>query len=29
MASITGERPDMIETIAKAGIAVDVDGFSI
>jgi 2-dehydro-3-deoxyphosphooctonate aldolase (KDO 8-P synthase) len=28
-AGITGGRPDMIETIAKAGIAVGVDGFSL
>jgi 2-dehydro-3-deoxyphosphooctonate aldolase (KDO 8-P synthase) len=25
-AGVTGGRPDMIETIAKAGIAVGVDG---
>jgi 2-dehydro-3-deoxyphosphooctonate aldolase (KDO 8-P synthase) len=28
-AGITGGRPDMIETIAKAGIAVGVDGIFI
>jgi 3-deoxy-D-manno-octulosonic acid (KDO) 8-phosphate synthase len=26
MAGVTGGRPDMIETVAKAGIAVGVDG---
>ena len=29
MAGVTGGRPDMIETIAKAGIAVGVDGIFI
>jgi 2-dehydro-3-deoxyphosphooctonate aldolase (KDO 8-P synthase) len=29
MAGVTGGRPDMIETIAKAGIAVGVDGLFI
>jgi 2-dehydro-3-deoxyphosphooctonate aldolase (KDO 8-P synthase) len=28
-AGVTGGRPDMIETIAKAGIAVGVDGIFI
>ena len=29
MTGVTGGRPDMIETIAKAGIAVGVDGIFI
>jgi 2-dehydro-3-deoxyphosphooctonate aldolase (KDO 8-P synthase) len=29
MAGVTGGRPDMIETVAKAGIAVGVDGIFI
>jgi 2-dehydro-3-deoxyphosphooctonate aldolase (KDO 8-P synthase) len=29
MVGVTGGRPDMIETIAKAGIAVGVDGIFI
>jgi 2-dehydro-3-deoxyphosphooctonate aldolase (KDO 8-P synthase) len=29
MAGVTGGRPEMIETIAKAGIAVGVDGIFI
>jgi 2-dehydro-3-deoxyphosphooctonate aldolase (KDO 8-P synthase) len=29
MAGVTGGRPEMIETVAKAGIAVGVDGIFI
>jgi 2-dehydro-3-deoxyphosphooctonate aldolase (KDO 8-P synthase) len=29
MIGVTGGRPDMIETVAKAGIAVGVDGIFI